>query len=229
MPNTAAMRRGWHWDAANSTLDLYVAGTEVATFSTTTTTLIGIQNIGSNASPKTYTEGTPAVAWYFTCANTSSTNAEPFYVKSVMTGASGYGGRCRFHAYTNAALQTNFMAIKAHTEFGASGSCAGLATALCAELAMPNANVGGSYYCLELEYVAGGTTTQASSRGWIYANSTGDADGDFDDNGVLMKLDGLTVGSGHLFQVNTAAAASHALKINIGTTAYYIMLTDTGA
>ena len=146
--NTTALKRGWSWDSANSTLDLYVAGTEVATFSTTTTTLTGILNIASNASPKSYTAGTPAVAWYFTSSNTTSTNAEPFYVKSVMTGAGGYGGRCRFHAYTNAALQTNFMGLKSHTEFGSSGSCAGLATVFCSELVMPNASVGGSYYAI---------------------------------------------------------------------------------
>ena len=227
MANTSAIKRGWHWDSANSTLDLYVNGTECATFSTTTTTLNSIVNIGSSSSPKTYTEGTPAVAWYFTCANTSSTNAEPFYVKSVMTGAGGYGGRCRFHAYTAAALQTNFMALKAYSEFGSGGSCAGLATALCAELVMPNANVGGTYFPLELEYVAGGTSTQASHRGWIYCNSTGDADGDFDDNGVLFYLDGLTAGSGHLYDTTANAATGDAtLKISIGGTAKYLLIAD---
>lgn len=37
------------------------------------------------------------------------------------------------------------------------------------------------------------------------------------------------MGSGKLFQANTAGAASHALKIKINNVAYYIMLTDTGA
>ena len=77
--------------------------------------------------------------------------------------------------------------------------------------------------------MACGTSTSASSVGWIYCNSTGDANGDFDDDGFLMKLDGLTKGSGHLFQDNTAAAATQALRIQVGSTAYYIMLTDTGA
>ena len=184
-------------------------------------------DIGSSGSEITYTEGTPLFTLYATCANTSSTNAEPFYVKSIMTGASGYGGRSRFHAYTNAALQTNFMGLKSHTEFGSAGSCAGLATGFCSEIVMPNANVGGSYYAIELEYVAGGTSTQASSRGWIYANNTGDADGDFDDNGFLMKLDGLTAGGGHLYDTTANAATGDAtLKIQIGNTTKYILLAD---
>lgn len=227
MPNTSAIKRGFRWDEPNSTLDLYVAGTEVATFSTTVTTLTTILNIGSSSSPKTYTAGTPAVAWYFTSSNATTTNAEPFYVKSTMTGANGYGGRCRFHAYKNVAGGTNFMALKAYTEFGSSGTITGLATAFCAEVLLPNANVGGSVYALEIEYVAGGTSTTASGRGWIYCNNTGDADGDFDLYGYLFRLDGLTAGSGKLYDTTANAATGDAtLKINIGGTTKYLLIAD---
>jgi len=68
---------------------------------------------GSSASPTSYTAGTPLISIYATSSNTTSTNAEPFYLKSVMTGIGGYGGRARFHSYTNVALGTNFMALKA--------------------------------------------------------------------------------------------------------------------
>lgn len=232
MANTTALKRGWHWDSANSTLDLYVNGTEIATFSTTTTTLTGILNIGSSASPKSYTAGTPAVAWYFTSANTSSTNSEPFYVKSVMTGAAGYGGRCRFHSYTNAALTTNFMALKAYAEFGDSGSVTGLAAGLCAEMVTPNADLGGgNFYPLELEYVAGGTSTASAANagrvGWMYMNNTGDADGDFDDNGVLFDIEGLTAGSGHLWDTTAnAATGDNTIKIKVNGTIKYLLVAD---
>ena len=52
----------------------------------------------------------------------------------------------------------------------------------------------------------------------------------FIDGGHILNLQGLGApASGKIFQANTAAAATHALKILIGATPYYIMLTDTGA
>ena len=81
--------------------------------------------MGTSGSPVSYTAGTPLVAIYATSSNTTSTNAEPFYLKSVMTGEGGYGGRSTFHALTNVALTTNFMALKAYAEFEASGSVSG--------------------------------------------------------------------------------------------------------
>ena len=182
---------------------------------------------GSSASPTSYTAGTPLISIYATSSNTTSTNAEPFYVKSVMTGAGGYGGRARFHAYTNVALGTNFMALKAYTEFGSSGSVSGLAAGFCAEILLPNASVGGSYYALELEYVAGGTSTNPASRGWIYMNNTGDGDGDFDDNGVLFDINGLTVGSTHLYDTSASTATGDAtLKIKVNGTVKYLLIAD---
>ena len=61
--------------------------------------------LGDSSTSLPYTAGTPPMALYFTSSNTGSTNAEPIYVKSTMTGAGGYGGRCRFHA-TYLALST---------------------------------------------------------------------------------------------------------------------------
>lgn len=190
---------------------------------------------GDSTTALPYTAGTPPIAMYFTNAGTTSTNAEPFYIKSIMTGANGYGGRCRFHAYKNVTGGTNFMALKAHAEFGSSGRISGLATALCAELVMPNANLGsgGAYYTLELEYVAGGTSLvtagspTGNQAGFIYMNQSGDADGDFDDNGFLFYLDGCTAGSGHLYDSSASAATGDAtLKINIGGATKYILLSD---
>ena len=71
-------------------------------------------SLGTNSVPLTLTAGTPIFTLYSTTSNTTSTNAEPFYVKSVVTGIGGYGGRSRFHTYSNVASGTNIMALKAH-------------------------------------------------------------------------------------------------------------------
>jgi len=195
---------------------------------TATALLASTFDMGTSGSPNSYAAGAPIVEVYATSSNATATNAEPFYVKSVMTGAGGYGGRSRFHAYTNVALGSNFMALKAHTEYGSSGSCAGLSTGLCSELVMPNADItsaGGAYYALELEYVSGGTSLVTNGTGcqagFIYMNQTGDDNGDFDDNGWFMRVDGLTAGATHIL-----SAGSQTLKVNLeGTTRYLVMST----
>lgn len=232
--NTSSIKRGWSYDSANSTLDLYVNGTEMANFSTTTINFPNTAsaiNIGTSSAPMAYTAGTPAFTMYATSSNTSSTNSEPFYVKSTMTGTSGYGGRARFHSYTNVVLQTNFMALKAYAEFGSSGGIKGLAAALCAEIVTPNADLaGGNFYPLELEYVAGGTSTASASGagrvGWMYMNATGDdAGGDFDLNGVLFDIEGLTAASGSLYDTTAnAATGDETLKIKINGTIKYLLV-----
>lgn len=187
---------------------------------------------GSSSSPTSYTAGTPLVSIYATSSNTTSTNAEPFYLKSVMTGAGGYGGRSTFHSYTNVALTTNFMALKAYAEFGSSGAISGLAAGFCAEMKTPNASLGGgNFYPLELEYVAGGTSTASATNagrvGWMYMNNTGDADGDFDDNGVLFDIEGLTAGNTHLWSTGaTASTGDNTIKIKVNGTIKYLLVAD---
>lgn len=196
----------------------------------------GTAVLGTSTSPLTLTAGTPIVSLYSTCSSTDgSTSAEPFYMKSTMTGAGGVGGRARFHLYTNVALGGWANALKAYAEFGASGRTSGLASALCAEMLMPNVNMGsgGAYFPLEVEYVAGGTSLVTAGAltgnhaGFIYMQASGDDDGDFDDHGYLMHIRGLTAGSGHLFQ--TGSTVKGTLRIGIGDATYYIMLSDAQA
>ena len=259
MANTTALKRGWHYDTSNSRLSAYVDGVEAIRITKSSTgadfRILGdtpatnywnydasgptitqggatIMNTGSSGSEVSYTAGTPLFTLYATCSSATSTNAQPFLVKSIMTGAGGYGGRSLFHAYTNAALTTNFMGLKSYAEFGDSGSVTGLAAGFCAEIKTPNADLGGgNFYPLELEYVAGGTSTASASGagrvGWMYMNNTGDADGDFDDNGVLFDAEGLTAGSGHLYDTSASAATGDAtLKIKINGTIKYLLVAD---
>ena len=195
-------------------------------------TLAGLAkvDIGTTGTPLVLTAGTPIVDIYSTCASTSaSTSAEPFYMKSTMTGAAGVGGRARFHMYTNVALGGWSNALKAYTEYGASGSTTGLGTALCAEITLSAGTTSGTYAPLESEIVLGTGASTGTKTGFIYMAASGANKAAMDTSGVLFKLDGLTAASGKLFQVNTAAAASHALRIDIGGTLYYVMLTATGA
>ena len=186
--------------------------------------------MGTSAAPLACTAGTPLVGIYSTSSNTSSTNTEPFYFKSVMTGVNGYGGRAVFHAYTNVAMQTNLQAIRAYVEYGDAGYIKGNSAALNAEIKMPNADissVGGAFNVLKLEYTAGGTTTKTAGglngnhATWMKLNTSGDTDGDFDDNGYLAVITGLTAGASHLLSEH-----SRTLRVGIGTSIKYLFLSD---
>lgn len=196
------------------------------------------QIMGTTGTPLVLTAGSPIFDLYSTCASTSgSTSAEPFYVKSVMTGTGGVGGRARFHLYTTAALGGWANALKAYAEFGTSGKVTGLASAFCAELKLPNENMGsgGAYYALELEHVSAGTSLvtagslSGNHTGFMYMAASGDADGDFDDHGYLFTVTGLTSGSGHLFYANKSVPFDAYLKIGVGTATYYLGLLEQQA
>ena len=89
----------------------------------------------------------------------------------------------------------------------------------------------GNYAPLEIELnlPTSFTTGAGTPTAFQYMSVQGAAVTQMDDSGYLFILNGLTAASGKLFQTNTAAAATHALRVLIGGTAYYVMLTDTGA
>ena len=74
--------------------------TSITTTGLTTSTF----DLGTSSSPASYTAGSPVFEIYATSSNATSTNAEPFYVYSAMTGVGGYGGRAV--SYTHLTLPT---------------------------------------------------------------------------------------------------------------------------
>jgi len=186
--------------------------------------------MGVSATPLVYTEGVPIVDLYATCASTDGgTSAQPFMMKSTMTGAGGVGGRALFHLYTNVVLGGWSNALKGYAEYGATGGTTGLGSAIVGELALSAGTSSGTYAALEAELVLGAGASTGTETSFLYMAASGAAVATMDTAGDLFKLDGLTMASGKLFQANTAAAATHALRIDIGGTKYYVMLTDTGA
>jgi len=213
-----------------SGIPAWTATPTVTSLTTTSFTTSGL-NLGSSGSEVSYTAGTPLVAIFATSSNTTSTNAEPFYLYSAMTGEGGYGGRSTFHSYTNVALTTNFMALKAYAQFGASGSVSGLSAAFCAEIKLPAAgNLGGGYFPLELEVVTPENSVTPDKRGgFIYMAASDDdtALASFNTNGVLFWLAGITDTNGGIFEAESnsdSMSMTHVLKIRIVDTLYYIAL-----
>jgi len=123
-------------------------------------------------------------------------------------------------------------AVVGKIDFKTTGYVTGLAGAVCAEIDLPSTNpTGGSgtYTCFEGEMIVPTGFTSTVPVSFINLNLSGAGKANFDTNGFIMDLQGLSVATGKVFQANTATAASHALRIRIGATPYYIMLTATGA
>lgn len=192
--------------------------------------LVGLAkvDIGSSGTPLVLTAGTPIVDIYSTCASTSgSTSAQPFYLKSTMTGAGGVGGRAHFHLYSNVALGGWANAIKASTEFGASGRITGLASGICSEVTLSAGCTQGTYTCFEGEMVLGTGAVTGTSTSFMYFNVSGAAAATFDTNGVLFELGtGFTSGSGKFWYDNTANAADEFIKVRTESGVRYLALSD---
>ncbi len=160
-------------------------------------------------------------------ASTSgSTSVEPLAVATTMTGAGGVGGRARFQLNANAALGSWSNALKGITVYGAAGKTTGLGSAVCAELQLSAGTVDGSYAPMELELVMGTGAATGTVTSLIHASVSGAGIGAFDDNGVFFNLQGVTIGAGHIVQEAAVSGvdSTHALKVKIGSTLYYIPL-----
>jgi len=184
--------------------------------------------MGTNASPLVLTAGTPLFTLYSTCAGESgSTNAEPMYVKSVLTGAGQVGGRSYFLVTSDVASGSYINAIKGDIEFGSSGSSSGLASAICAEMTLPNQTVpSGQYYPLEIEWIGGASTnvagTTGSGTGCIYINATGTTT-KFDDYAGLFWLNGVSAGAGHIYSADGRTIKCY---VTSSMTSKYIVLSS---
>ena len=166
---------------------------------------------------------------YATNASTSgSSSVEPFYLKSIMTGAGGVGGRARFHMYANVALGGWSNALKAYAEYGATGRTTGLGSAFCAEIALSAGTTSGTYAPLESELVLATGALTGTATSFLYMNTSGTDKATFDTNGFLFEIgSGISAGSGSMYDTSATTATGDAtLKIRIGGVTKYLLVAD---
>jgi hypothetical protein len=150
---------------------------------------------------------------------------------TVLTGAGQVGGRVLAKMITNVALGGWANALKAYTDFDKTGSVTGLGSALCAEMRLPSKTLAAGHYApLELELVTQasgltGGTPVAFQYMELSGNST--ANNDLDDNGYLFIIKGLTDAAGNIFDTDTTPTCDATLRILVGNTKYYILLSNS--
>jgi hypothetical protein len=172
--------------------------------------------------------------WFVTATSASTdggTSVEPMVFSSTMTGAGGVGGRARFQLDTNVALGGWANALKGQTVFGASGAVTGLGSAVVSELTLSAGTSSGTYAPSEIELNLGSGASTGTQTSLIYASVNGDGAGAFDDAGGIISINGVTIDSGHVIQASAVSDidSTHAMKIFINGTAYYIPLNTSAA
>jgi len=168
----------------------------------------------------------PVTATYSSSSTSGSTSVESMSIATTMTGVGGVGGRFKSSLTTNVALGGWSNALKGEVTYGASGSTSGLGSAVVAEMTLSAGTVSGTYAPLEIELNMGSNAPTGTSTSLVYASVNGTAT-NFIDSGHLLNLQGLgAAAAGKIFQENTSGA-SHSLRILIGSTPYYLLLSDT--
>ncbi len=167
---------------------------------------------------------------FITTISNSSTGSATFNASTTsvtMTGVGGTGGRTLFEMDTNVALGGFSNALKAEVTYGASGSTSGLGSAFVAEMTLSAGTSAGTYAPLEIELNAPTGASTGTLTSFIHASTQGAAVGTVDDNAVFFNLQGVTAGSGHIFQTgDTFANAAATIKVRVGNTNFFLPLYD---
>lgn len=189
--------------------------------------------LGSSSLPLAMTVAGSLSNLYTSCALTAG-NMSAMTIKMIQTGASATITHevGQFILESNVKLGNWANAIIGKIDLKTAGHVTGLAGAVCAELDMPGGAVSGgagTYACFEAELNMPASYGGGVPVSIMVMNVWGDEKAKFDTDGYIFDITGLTGASGKVFQPNTAGAATHALRIRINGTPYYLMLTDTGA
>lgn len=130
-------------------------------------------------------------------------------------------------------LGTWANAVEASINFGSNGAVLGIAGTISADMILPNRTFpSGEYTTMHLSF-----GPQASSAwnatlnpvSFMVLENWGTAT-EFDDKAFLMNIKGLNEGTGQLFSAGaTGTTVAGTLKIRIGSTTYYLMLSSAEA
>jgi len=188
--------------------------------------------LGNSSAPMVLgtTATAKAIEIYTTSSSTTGgTYVEPIYMKNIMTGAGGSGGRARFENVVQAQMAIGTSALKGFLNFSSAGSTTGLASAIVAEMNMPDAAITapGNYALLELELTCPSSWSGNNVVSLLYTNVTGTNKANFDTYGVVLNLNGIAAGSGKLYdETASTATGDGTLKIVIGGVTKYLLVAD---
>ena len=120
--------------------------------------------------------------------------------------------------------------IQASLNYGTNGAAGGIGATISSDIILPNKTFpSGAYYCAHFSFGAQASSawnTTLNPVAFMRLENWGTKT-EFDDKAFLMHIEGLTEGTGNLFSAGAGALTTNGtLRINIGGTAYYLMLAN---
>lgn len=196
----------------------------------TTTTAInmaaGVQNIGVTGTRRSMSTAPLFNIWATSALTTG--NLQAAKINTFYTGVTASESIEAFASVVTADVATgNWVnAIVGKVDYSTNGSVTGLAGVICAELDMPGSSPAtGHYACFEAELNCPASSDMGVATSFMIANAWGDNVAAFQTSGHIFEFTGLgTPTAGKILDECTAAAASHALRILIDGTPYYVLL-----
>lgn len=200
-----------------------------------TTTAGPLLFAGSSSSTiSSSTANTKFLQLYLESSATSGDN-RGIYNRLYLTGAAGGGESFRAFTTVSAACGTAHGAhISLNFAGDTTGELSGLGVAVRSTLHIPDdaAWEGGTLSALQAEIYSDGAASDPdglTELSFLRIINDGNASGvaDVDDDAFLLSLQGFEVGAGNVIAAKSSAAVSHTLRIKIGDTTYYLMVSDT--
>ena len=172
------------------------------------------------------------VDWNFYSYHTSG-DARSLYCRLYLSGAAGDGEALRAFTTINNVSAGMAHGVHGSLNFGSTGRVTGLGVAIHGTLHIPDdaSWAPGTISALCAEIYSDGDasdTDGATDVSFIRVANSGNANGvaDVEDDAALMSFAGFTIGSGNMLAAKSAAAVTHVIRIKVGSTPYYLMVSD---
>jgi len=226
---------GIHISSACSGVGVNIAGANATGLSISGANTVAAVAIGTSGAKLALVSGLPQLNVYTTSSDTSG-NIRAVLIDGTMTGAATANSIENFASIVTSDVVTGNWcnAILGKIDYSTNGAVTGLAGAICAEIDLPASVPGGGSYCAfeaELNIPTGFTGSSVNvPTVFLTGNAWGTGIADWRTGGAIFNFTGVgSATSSKIFQANTAAAATHALRIIIDGVYYYMMLTNINA
>jgi hypothetical protein len=199
-----------------------------------TKTILGLDEIVVGTSGAKYTLASAtsrSVSSYTTSSFATAGTISSVTVNQTMTGASATNSAevAQFVLTTAVKLGQWANAVVGKVDMTTAGYSAGIVGAVCAEVDFPSGGItggSGQYHCFEAELNLAGATGGVPMS-FLNMNVWGANKTEFDTYGYIFDIQGVADhATTKVFQASNNTT-THALRIRINDTAYYILLSDT--
>lgn len=191
-------------------------------------------HVGDSTNPVVVPEANIKFFQEYVSSTATSGDNRLRYTRLYLDGAAAGGEALRAFTTVRAACGTAHGAhISLNFAGTTTGELSGLGIAVRGTLHIPAdaAWESGTLAALQAEIYSDGATSDSdgvTELSFIRVINDGNASGiaDVDDDANLLSIQGCTIASGNMIAAKSSAAVSHVARIKIGSTPYYIMLSN---